>query len=81
MPARCASRSDRLDLGFVNFFNGLIEQFGAEPDGPDGDGDQLLLELAQNSQVPRAIRRQAIFWLAESDNDSSVAALTELLTR
>ena len=48
---------------------------------PDGDGDQLLLELAQNSQVPRAVRRQAIFWLAQSDNDSSVAALTELLTR
>ena len=48
---------------------------------PDGDGDQLLLELAQNSQVPRAVRRQAIFWLAESDNDNSVAALTELLTR
>ena len=48
---------------------------------PDGDGDQLLLELAQNSQVSRAVRRQAIFWLAESDNDNSVAALTELLTR
>ena len=48
---------------------------------PDGDGDQLLLELAQNGQVPRAVRRQAIFWLAQSDNDSSVAALTELLTR
>ncbi len=48
---------------------------------PDGDGDQLLLELAQNGQVSRLVRRQAIFWLAQSDNDSSVAALTELLTR
>ncbi len=48
---------------------------------PEGSGDQALLELAQNTQVPRAVRRQAIFWLAQSDNDSSVTALTELLTR
>lgn len=48
---------------------------------PDGAGDQVLLELAKDSQMPRAVRRQAIFWLAQSDNDSSVAALTELLTR
>lgn len=48
---------------------------------PDGAGDQALLELAQNKQFSRAVRRQAIFWLAQSDNDSSVAALTELLTR
>jgi hypothetical protein len=48
---------------------------------PDGMGDQVLLGLAKNGQAPRAVRRQAIFWLAQSDNDSSVAALTELLTR
>ena len=48
---------------------------------PDGSGDRVLLELAKNNQTPRAVRRQAIFWLAQSDNDSSVAALTELLTR
>jgi hypothetical protein len=48
---------------------------------PDGKGDQLLLDLARNSQAPRNVRRQAIFWLANSDNESSVAALTELLTR
>lgn len=48
---------------------------------PDGEGDQVLLALAKNDQVPRVVRRQAIFWLAQSDNDSSVAALTELLTR
>ena len=48
---------------------------------PDGAGDQLLLELAQDKQVSRTVRRQAIFWLAQSDNDSSVAALTDLLTR
>ena len=48
---------------------------------PDGAGDQVLLELAKDSHTPRVVRRQAIFWLAQSDNDSSVAALTELLTR
>lgn len=48
---------------------------------PDGSGDQVLLELARNNQTQRTVRRQAIFWLAQSDNDSSVAALTELLTR
>jgi hypothetical protein len=48
---------------------------------PDGNGDQVLLDLARNAQAPRAVRRQALFWLAQSDNDSSVAALTELLTR
>jgi HEAT repeat protein len=48
---------------------------------PDGKGDQVLLDLAQDKQKPRAVRRQAIFWLANSDSDSSVAALTELLTR
>jgi len=48
---------------------------------PDGLGDQVLLELAKNGEAPRAVRRQAIFWLAQSDNDSSVAALTEMLTR
>lgn len=48
---------------------------------PDGKGDEVLLELAKNAQASRTVRRQAIFWLAQSDNDSSVAALTELLTR
>lgn len=48
---------------------------------PDGSGDQVLLEIAKNDKASRAARRQAIFWLAQSDNDSSVAALAELLTR
>lgn len=48
---------------------------------PDGMGDPVLLDLAKNSGAPRTVRRQAIFWLAQSDNDSSVTALTELLTR
>jgi len=48
---------------------------------PDGSGDRILLDLARNDQASRTVRRQALFWLAQSDNDSSVAALAELLTR
>ena len=48
---------------------------------PGGSGDKILLDLARDDQAPRTVRRQALFWLANSDNDSSVAALTELLTR
>jgi len=48
---------------------------------PDDSGDQVLLDLARNDQTPREVRRQALFWLANSDNDSTVAALTNLLTR
>lgn len=48
---------------------------------PDGAGDRILLSLAKNDQASRKVRRQALFWLAQSDNDSSVAALAELLTR
>ena len=40
-----------------------------------------LLDLAKNAEVSRIVRRQALFWLANSDNDESVAALAELLTR
>ena len=48
---------------------------------PGGSGDKILLDLARDERAPRTVRRQALFWLANSDNDSSVAALTELLTR
>jgi hypothetical protein len=48
---------------------------------PDGEGDVILLDLAKNAEVSRMVRRQALFWLANSDNDESVAALAELLTR
>ena len=44
-------------------------------------GTQMLLDLARNNQIPRDIRRQALFWLAQSDNENTIAALTELLTR
>jgi hypothetical protein len=48
---------------------------------PGDNGDQVLLGLARDAQTPRAVRRQALFWLAQSDNDASIAALTELLSR
>ena len=46
---------------------------------PDEVADQMLLDLAKSNQTPRAVRRQALFWLAQSDNDDSIAALTALL--
>jgi hypothetical protein len=48
---------------------------------PDDRGDQVLLELARDAQNLQAVRRQALFWLAQSDNDASIAALTDLLSR
>jgi len=51
-----------------------ISQLPAEVSTP------LLLELASDKQMPRGLRRQALFWLANSDDDEAVAALAELLT-
>jgi hypothetical protein len=48
---------------------------------PGDDGDKVLLDLARDPGAPRAVRRQAIFWLAQSDNDASIAALTDLLSQ
>ena len=48
---------------------------------PGETGDMMLLDLAKSDQTPRAVRRQALFWLAQSDNDKSITALTALLTR
>lgn len=48
---------------------------------PDDSGDRILLSLAADPRVASGVRRQAIFWLANSDSDSSIAALTELLTQ
>jgi HEAT repeat protein len=41
----------------------------------------LLLELAQDAQQSKAVRRQALFWLAHSDDEQALAALEALLTR
>ena len=48
---------------------------------PGSQGTRILLGLAQDPEQPREIRRQAMFWLANSDDDEALAALEELLTR
>jgi hypothetical protein len=48
---------------------------------PGNDSSQMLLEIAQDKDAPREARRQALFWLAQSDDDEAVAALADLLTR
>lgn len=52
-----------------------MSQLPAETSGP------MLLALAQDKNAPREARRQALFWLANSDDDESVEALTVLLTQ
>jgi HEAT repeat protein len=47
---------------------------------PGSQGTQMLLELAQSPDQPREIRRLALFWLANSDDDEALAALEALLT-
>jgi len=44
-------------------------------------GSKILMDLATNAQTPREVRRQALFWLAHSDDDKTVAALADLLSR
>jgi len=62
--------------------NGVLEEaVFAISQLPDDEGDRVLLDLARDAGAPRAVRRQAIFWLAQSDNDASIAALTDLLSR
>ncbi len=48
---------------------------------PGSQGTRILLDLAQDPEQPREIRRQAMFWLANSDDAEALAALEELLTR
>jgi hypothetical protein len=48
---------------------------------PGETGTRMLLELAKDEQKPREVRRQALFWLANSDDENAVAALADLLTR
>ena len=43
--------------------------------------DKMLLQLARDDQKPRLVRRQALFWLANSDDEKAVAELTALLTQ
>lgn len=48
---------------------------------PGNQGTRILLDLARNPEQPREIRRQALFWLASSEDDQALAALEEMLTR
>ena len=48
---------------------------------PDETATPLLLELARDPSRSREIRRQALFWLANSDDDEAVAALVKLLSQ
>lgn len=52
-----------------------MSQLPPETSGP------MLLALAQDKNAPRKARRQALFWLANSDDEESISALTEILTR
>ncbi len=47
---------------------------------PGEDSSQMLLDIATDKQAPHSARRQALFWLAQSDDDEAVAALADLLT-
>lgn len=48
---------------------------------PGKRGSQMLLDIATDKQAPHSARRQALFWLAQSDDDEAVATLADLLTR
>jgi len=43
-------------------------------------GSRMLFDIAKDKRAPREARRQALFWLAQSDDDNTIAALTALLT-
>jgi len=47
---------------------------------PPDIGTEMLLALAKDSDYPRDIRRQALFWLANSEDEKATTALAELLT-
>lgn len=48
---------------------------------PGSSGGQLLLEIARDENMPRKARREALFWLAQSDDEQVVDELARLLTR
>ena len=48
---------------------------------PAETGSPMLLDLASDKDASRHVRRQALFWLAQSGDDEAIAQLTELLTR
>jgi len=48
---------------------------------PEDMSGPMLLELARNPQAPREVRRQALFWMAQSDDEKTITALADLLTQ
>ena len=44
-------------------------------------GDELLFEIAGDSARPKELRRQAFFWLTQSDSEATLDRLAVLLTR
>ena len=48
---------------------------------PSERSSTLLMDLAKDQNTPRKVRRQALFWLANSDDDKTVAALADILSR
>jgi HEAT repeat protein len=48
---------------------------------PSERSGKILLEIARSPEHSRSVRKQAMFWLAQSDKDADIEALTELLIR
>jgi hypothetical protein len=46
----------------------------------DNSGDEVLMAIARDKQASRELRRHALFWLAQSENDETVNALAQLLS-
>jgi hypothetical protein len=46
----------------------------------DGSGDALLFEIAGDPARPDALRKKALFWLAQSDDETTIDRLVALLT-
>ncbi|MGD9265688.1 MAG: hypothetical protein PVJ71_07910, partial [Lysobacterales bacterium] len=48
---------------------------------PGKAGSDMLLDIARDGDAPRQARRQALFWLAQSDDDEAIEDLAALLSR
>ena len=59
----------------------LEEAIFAISELPGNTGGQMLIAVAKDKTRPREMRRQALFWLANSDDDDSVNELVEMLTK
>ncbi len=48
---------------------------------PEDVGGPMLLQIATDPTAPRAVRRQALFWLSQSDDPETLNELTRLLSQ